>query len=137
MCSTSSEHIERQKPREAEMTMDRFSVGTVIRFVRERVKGPAVIVGAVATATSNGRVDMILADGSDCAMVVGGDRVVPGVLLWFEDGHDMDDDDPIEVTDVVRNRIDVQTQDGVERYILVGQEPIIALPPSEEAAGGA
>lgn len=118
------------------MTMDRFSVGTVIRFVRERVKGPAVIVGAVVTATSNGRVDMILADGSTCAMVIGGDHIVPGVLLRFEDGQDMDDDDPIEVVDVVGNRIDVQTQDGVERYMLIGQEPITPLPPSEKTAGG-
>jgi hypothetical protein len=117
--------------------MDRFSIGTVIRFVRERVKGPAIIVAAVVTATSNGRIDMILADGSDCAMVVGGDRIVPGVLLRFEDGHDMDDDDPVEVTDVVHNRIDVQAPDGVERYILVGEEPVTPLSPSEETVGDA
>ena len=115
----------------------RFSIGTVIRFVRERVKGPAIIVAAVVTATSNGRIDMILADGSDCAMVVGGDRIVPGVLLRFEDGHDMDDDDPVEVTDVVHNRIDVQAPDGVERYILVGEEPVTPLSPSEETVGDA
>jgi hypothetical protein len=118
------------------MTMDRFSVGTVIRFVRERMKGPAVIVGAVVTATSKRRVDMIIADGSACAMVVGSDCVVPGVLLWFKDGHDMDDDDPIEVTDVAGNRIDVRPQDGVERYMLVGQEPVTPLPTSESIAGG-
>jgi hypothetical protein len=116
--------------------MDGFSVGTVIRFVRERVKGPAVIVCAVITATSCGRVDMILADGSTCAMVVGSDFVVPGVLLWFKDGHDMDDDDPIEITDVVGNRIDVQTRDGVERYMLVGQEPVTPLSPSMKTVGG-
>lgn len=119
------------------MTMDRFSVGTVIRFVRERMTGPAVIVGAVVTAASHGHVDMILADGSSCTMVLDGDRVVPGTLLRFEDGHDMDDDDPIEVTDVVGNRIDAQTRDGVVRYMLVGQEAITSSPPSEKATGGA
>lgn len=117
------------------MAMDRFSVGTFIRFVRERVKGPAVMVGAVITAASSGHIDMILADGSACAMVVGSDCVVPGVLLWFKDGHDMDDD-PVEIIDVVGNRIDVQTQDGVERYILVGQEPIASPLPPEKTAGG-
>jgi len=96
-----------------------------------------VRVAAVVVAASNGHIGMILADGSNCAMVVGGDRIVPGVLLRFEDGYDMDDDDPIEVTDVARNRIDVQTQDGVERYMLVGQEPATLLSPSEEVAGGA
>ena len=117
------------------MALDRFSMGTVVRFVRERVAGPALVVGAVVASASNGRIDMILADGSTCAMIVGSDRVAPGVLLWFEDGHDMDDDDPIEVTDVVGNRIDVQTRDGVARYILVGQATITSLPPSAKASG--
>lgn len=119
------------------MTMDRFSIGTVIRFVRERTKGPALIVGAVVAAASHGHVDMILADGSVCAMVVGSSCVVPGVLLWFNDGHGMDDDDPIEVTGVAGDRIDVRTRDGVERYMLVGQEPITRLPSTEKTTGGA
>ena len=119
------------------MTMDRFSVGTMIRFVRERMKGPAVVVGAVVTAASTGGIDMILADGTRCTMVFSADHLVPGVLLWYKDGQDMDDDDPIEVTSVASNRIDLQTQEGVERYLLVGQEAATLLSRREKTAGGA
>jgi hypothetical protein len=69
-------------------------------------------------------------------MVVGDDRVVPGILLGFEDGRDMDDDDPVEVADVVGSRIDIRASDGVVRYILIGREPVTSPSPSESIAGG-
>ena len=104
------------------MNIDQFSSGTRIRFVRERVGGLTVVVDAVVIWTSGRCIGMAIADGRRCTMVLGADCVVPGILLWFRDGHDMDDDDPIEVTDVVGNTIEVPTREGERRYILVGQE---------------